>query len=132
MIIDDKIADSLGVPPINELVCTQELLPVPVHDNNQDFDLARGHIISVIEKGQSALDGILDIAERTQSARGYEVVATLIKTLSDSSKDLLELSKRKNELQINDGPTTVNNNLFVGSTSELLKMLKSANVNSEK
>lgn len=131
MNIDDKIADSLGVPPINELSVTQELLPVAAQDTNQDFNIARDHILSVITKGQSALDGILDIAERTQSARGYEVVATLIKTLSDSSKDLLELSKRKKELQINNGPTTVNNNLFVGSTSELLKMLKSANANPE-
>ena len=126
MNINDKIANSLGVPPIDELVGAQELLPVAVQDSSQDFDLARGHILSVIEKGQSALDGILDIAERTQSARGYEVVATLIKTLSDSSKDLLELSKRKKDLEVENGPSTVNNNLFVGSTSELLKMLKRA------
>ena len=54
------------------------------------------------------------------------MVATLIKTLSDSSKDLLELSKRKKDLEVENGPSTVNNNLFVGSTSELLKMLKRA------
>lgn len=124
MITKDVIAKSLGVPPIDYI--DQEVLPAVVRDDNPDFDLARGHIISVIEKGQSALDGILDIAERTQSARGYEVVATLIKTLSDSSKDLLELSKRKKDLEVENGPSTVNNNLFVGSTSELLKMLKRA------
>jgi len=129
MITKDTISKSLGVPPIEYI--EHEVLPAVMTDTNQDFDLARGHIISVIEKGQSALDGILDIAERTQSARGYEVVATLIKTLSDSSKDLLELSKRKKDLQIDNGPTTVNNNLFVGSTSELLKMLKRADANPE-
>lgn len=127
---DDKIAQSLGLSPMDLVLAPKQ--EVLVAKKESDYEYAREHIVSVIEKGQTALDGILDIAERTQSARGYEVVATLIKTLSDSSKDLMELSKRKKELEEADGPSTVNNNLFVGNTSELLKMLKSANANPEK
>lgn len=81
-------------------------------------------MIAAIEKGQEALSGMLDVANMSQHPRGYEVVATLIKTLSDANKDLLELSKRKKDLLGGQEPTTINNNLYVGSAAELLKMLK--------
>ena len=88
-------------------------------------------MIAAIEKGQEALNGILDVAQMSQSPRGYEVAATLLKAVADANKDLLELSKKKKDLlkqEDNKGPSTVNNNMFVGNASELLKMIKSNGV----
>lgn len=120
---NDKIAQSLDLRPM------QELLPAVVDESGQikdDFEYARGQVISAIEKGQEALSGIVDVADRSQHPRSYEVVATLVSAVTNASKELLELSKKKKELtgSTTSGPSTVNNNLFVGSTAELLKMLK--------
>ena len=90
-----------------------------------DFEYARGNMIAILERGNEALSDMLDFAQQAQHPRGYEVVATLIKTLAETNKDLLELSKKKKDLEGESGPSTVNNNLFVGSSAELLKMLKS-------
>ena len=89
-----------------------------------DFDYARGNIIVAIEKGQKALSDMLQVAQRSQSPRAFEVVSDLVKTLSQTNKDLLELMKQKKIIENSDGPKTVNNNLFVGSTTELLKLMK--------
>jgi hypothetical protein len=98
---------------------------IPTVDD--DFEYARGNMIAAIEKGQEALSSMLQVAGQSQQARSYEVVATLLKTVADANKDLLELSKKKKELMKSDeskGPSTVNNNMFVGNASELLKMIK--------
>ena len=120
--IDDKIADSLGLEPLNN---NQNQLPVSIeHTVEADFDYARGNIIVAIEKGQEALSDMLQVAQRSQSPRAFEVVSDLVKTLSQTNKDLLELMKQKKIIENSDGPKTVNNNLFVGSTTELLKLMK--------
>lgn len=126
---NDKIADSLGIAPLQK----QEVLPAVVHDQNidTDYEYARGNIIATIEKGNEALNGILDVAGMGQHPRAYEVAANLVKTMVDANKELLELTKKKKELEKiegKQGPQTVNNNLFVGSTAELLKALKSNNL----
>jgi predicted house-cleaning noncanonical NTP pyrophosphatase (MazG superfamily) len=109
---------------------------VPLKDNKEnnnhivdDYEYARGSMINVIEKGQEALNDMLDVAQRSQHPRGYEVVATLISTLANANKDLLDLTKKKKELEQNSdgGPSTVNNNLYIGSTADLLKLLKKPN-----
>jgi transcriptional accessory protein Tex/SPT6 len=87
-------------------------------------------MLNILEKGNEALDGMLDVAGQSQHPRAYEVVATLIKTLADTNKDLIELAKKTKELEKMDGvdaPQTINNNLFVGSTVELQKLLKQSN-----
>jgi Terminase DNA packaging enzyme len=96
-----------------------------------DFEYARGNMIAAIEKGQEALNGVLEVAGMSQQPRAYEVAATLLKSLADANKDLLELSKKKKDLLKQDetkGPSTVNNNMFVGNAAELLKMIKSNGV----
>lgn len=130
---NDPIADSLGLTPI-----TQIPLAVPVAKTagdkqvEDDFEYARGNLISAIEKGQEALSGILDVAGMSQNPRSYEVVATLLKTVADANKDLLELQKRKMDLTgVGPNPTTVNNNLFVGSTAELQQLIKKNNEQSK-
>lgn len=116
----DIIANSLDITPIEEV---QKVKSSSVDD---DFQYARGNLISIIEKGQEALNGMLEVAQMSQHPRSYEVAATIIKTLSDANKDLMELSKRRKELERDDSgnPSTVNNNLYLGSTSDLLKLLK--------
>ena len=120
---NDPIADALDLTPIQEVLPKQISQVTPVES---DYDFARSNLINVIDKGREALDDMLGVAQMSQQPRAYEVIATLIKTLSDSNKDLLELSKKVKELKSDDdqGPKTVNNNLFVGSTAELQKLLK--------
>lgn len=116
----DIIADSLDLQPIDDVKAAEQ--------NNivDDYEYARGNMIAAIEKGQEALSGILDVAGMSQHPRSYEVVATLVKAVADANKDLLELSKKRKELEKvdNGGPQTVNNNLYLGSTADLLKLLK--------
>jgi len=122
----DKIAESLGVEPLEDTQeLTQEVIPAATVDQvEQDFEYARGNMIAVIEKGQEALGDILQIAQQSQQPRAFEVVSDLVKTLAQTNKDLLELMKQKKDIENKDGPKTVNNNLFVGSTAELLKLMK--------
>lgn len=116
----DVIANSLDLQPIedNKKAAQDNIV--------DDFEYARGNMIAVIEKGQEALSGILDVAGMSQHPRSYEVVATLVKAVADANKDLLELSKKRKDLEKveNGGPQTVNNNLYLGSTADLLKLLK--------
>lgn len=118
----DPIADSLDMNPI-------DVLPPATQETNveNDYHFARCNITNIIQKGQEALDGILEVAERSQHPRGYEVAATLIKTLSDANKDLLELAKQKKAIEKEEQPQNVTNNLFVGSTAELQKLIKNTN-----
>lgn len=124
----DPIADALDVIPLSET--KGEIVPVePTNDTaesvKQDFEFARGQMVSAIDKGREALDHMLEIAQQSQHPRAFEVVATLVKTLADANKDLLELSKRKADLTGETAsPTTVNNNLFVGSTADLQRLIK--------
>jgi hypothetical protein len=110
----------------------QEILPATQSDQvTNDFEYARGNIINTIEKGNEALQGILDVAGMGQHPRAYEVAANLVKTMVEANKDLLDLTKKRKEIEKADNalnPQTVNNNLFVGSTAELLKALKSNNI----
>lgn len=125
-VVLDPIAEALELTPV--VPANRDIDVSAVQD---DFEYARGNMISVIEKGQEALNGILDVAQMSQSARSFEVAATLIKTVADANKDLLELSKKKKELlkqEDSKGPSTVNNNMFVGNAADLLKMIKSNGV----
>jgi hypothetical protein len=137
----DIIGDSLGIEEISiEDINPTDIIPAakPYIQKTKstiddDFEYARGNLLAVIEKGQQALDGILDVADMSQNPRSYEVVATIMKTLSDAQKDLLELQQRKQKLTGEAAATnqTVNNNLFVGSTAELQKLLKQASQENE-
>ena len=96
-------------------------------DIRKDYEYTRGNLYSIIEKGQEAINGILELAQETEQARAYEVAGQLIKNVADATDKLMELQKKlkdvEEEKQIK-GPSTVNNALFVGSTADLAKMLK--------
>lgn len=117
---NDPIGQALDLAPIE----SKPLKKVEDTQVRDDFEYARGNLLSIIEKGNEALDGILDVASMAQHPRSYEVAATIINSLAAANKDLLELSKRRKELEGEKNPTTINNNLFVGSTAELQKLIK--------
>jgi hypothetical protein len=96
-------------------------------DIKKDYDYTRGNLYSLIEKGQEAIDGILELAQETEQARAYEVAGQLIKNVADATDKLMELQKKLKDVEEEKqakGPSTVNNALFVGSTAELAKLLK--------
>ena len=96
-------------------------------DHVKDYEYTRGNLYSLIEKGQEAINGILELAQEGQQPRSYEVVGQLIKSVGDVSDKLLDLQQKMRDLnkeEKSSSPTTVNNALFVGSTAELQKLLK--------
>ena len=95
-------------------------------DIKKDYDYTRGNLYSIIQKGQEALNGALELAQETESPRAYEVTGQLIKSISDATDKLLDLQKKLKEVEEDKskGPTNVTNALFVGSTADLAKLLK--------
>lgn len=96
-------------------------------DIRKDYEYTRGNLYSIIEKGQEAINGILELAQESEMPRAYEVAGQLIKNVSDATDKLMDLQKKLKDINKEEekkGPTTVNNALFVGSTADLQKMLK--------
>jgi len=117
----DSLDKKFDVAPTIPVQIETASLPV-VED---DAEHARNTLNALIDKGNEAIDGILHIAKNSDHPRAYEVAGQLIKTVSDVAKDLLEVQKRKKDLQKTDAPKiNTQNNLFVGSTSELMKAMK--------
>jgi hypothetical protein len=100
------------------------------NDPQKDYEYTRGNLYNLMEKGQEAINGILEIAQESGHPRAYEVAGQLIKSVGDVSDKLLDLQKKMKDL---DAPqktaTTVNNSLFVGSTAELSKLIKQGLLN---
>ena len=104
-------------------------------DIEKDYEYTRGNLYSIIEKGQEAINGILELAQDSEMPRAYEVAGQLIKSVSDATDKLMDLQKKLKDVEeeiASKGPNTVNNLLFVGSTAELAKMLKSVNLEDNK
>jgi len=104
-----------------------EKITSQVDDIKKDYEYTRGNLYSIIEKGQEAINGILELAQESDMPRAYEVAGQLIKNVSDATDKLMDLQKKLKDVNENKevkGPTTVNNALFVGSTADLQKLLK--------
>ena len=100
----------------------------------KDYDYTRGNLYSLIEKGQEAINGIMEVAGETASPRAYEVAGQLIKSVADTTDKLMDLQKKVKEVEEDTNKTTnnvTNNALFVGSTSELSKILKKGFLNNK-
>ena len=107
--------------------------PITKDDITRDYEYTRGNLYSIIEKGQEAIDGILELAQESEMPRAYEVAGQLIKSVSDATDKLMDLQKKLKDVEEESkpkGPNTVNNALFVGSTAELAKMIKESDLNS--
>ena len=102
-------------------------------DVSKDYDYTRGNLYSIIEKGQEAIDGILEIAQESEMPRAYEVAGQLIKSVSDATDKLIDLQKKLKDVNTEDkkSPTNVTNALFVGSTADLAKLIKQQNSEKE-
>ena len=136
MSIDEKINEALGIsnekPSTKSVVKKEFTPPVPrMEDKNKedidnDYKYSRENYYNLIERGQDAIQGILDIANESQHPRAYEVAGNLIKSVADTVDKLQDLNKKLKDLK--ELPKTANANiknaLFVGSTAELQKMLK--------
>ena len=130
--IDDKLNEVLGIAEVdktyeNEVIPKRKELSVPEDkDPNIDFETGRKNLYNLIDKGNEAIDGILDLAKEGEHPRAYEVAGQLIKTVSEVSQNLLDLQDKLKKIKEvpNTGPKNVTNALFVGSTTELQKMLK--------
>ena len=134
--MNEKLSEIFDVDPI--ILNTQaDLVPVAevsseINPVESDTEFARTNIKDLIRKGTSAVDEILQVAKHSEHPRAYEVAGALIKSMADLNKDLLELQKRKKELQISgkdSGSKDVNIDkaVFVGSTAELMKLIKKEN-----
>ena len=134
----DAINDSLDIEVVDEEespITKKESKAVEKDkkDSVRDYEYTRGNLYSLIEKGQEALDSIMEVAQEGQQPRAFEVVSQLIKNVADTTDKLVDLQQKMKNLEAEDskGPSTVNNALFVGSTSELSKLLKNGVLNNK-
>lgn len=128
----DKLNETFNVD--GQIVSTEvdtsiekvEKISSSVDDIKKDYEYTRGNLYSLIEKGQEAINGILELAQESEMPRAYEVAGQLIKNVADATDKLMDLQKKLKDVEEEKqrGPTTVNNALFVGSTAELAKLLK--------
>ena len=118
-----------------ESVEVAKRLKIEKDDVGKDYDYTRGNLYSIIEKGQEAINGILEIAQESEMPRAYEVAGQLIKSVSDATDKLIDLQKKLKDVNQEDpkkGPTNVTNALFVGSTADLAKLIKGEQKSSKK
>ncbi len=136
-----KLSEALGIEHIEPPKQVEILPPAPIAeqsppadsmpDQAEDYTLARKTFRSLIDKGNNAIEDLTDLAKQSESPRAYEVLATLMKTVGDTTKDLYDLQKKTKDLLTDSGKkkldeTTVNveRAVFVGTTAELLKKVK--------
>ena len=133
----DSLNDTFNTDPVDDTSIVKEekrksQIQKLTDDVSKDYDYTRGNLYSLIEKGQEAINGIMEVAGETASPRAYEVAGQLIKSVADTTDKLADLHKKVKDIEA-DNPktqnTVTNNALFVGSTSELSKMLKDGMLN---
>ena len=138
----DSIDEALNVESSIEVSNTpeggclkrQDALKNVTDDVDKDYEYTRSNLYSLIEKGQESLNGIMELAGESASPRAYEVAGQIIKSVADTTDKLMELQKKVKEIDEDKRkPTQVTNNaVFVGSTSDLSKMLKDGLLNNDK
>ena len=135
--IDDKLNEVLNIAE-EVLESKEEKNPLEIvkdkpvairtegDDVETDFETGRGELYRLLEKGNEAIDGILSLAKEGEHPRAYEVAGQLIKTQSELAQNLLDLQDKLKKIKDvkGEGPKNVTNALFVGSTTELQKMIK--------
>ena len=131
----DKLDNTFNITPTEVAVEEQPVVGITPEqkpdrlkkdDIEKDYEYTRGNLYSIIEKGQEAINGILELAQESEMPRAYEVAGQLIKSVSDATDKLMDLQKKLKDVEEEStkGPSTVNNALFVGSTAELQKLIK--------
>ena len=127
--VDQKLDELLDIQ--GEIIEVEKNLPTLAkgyskqEEQNSDYKYSREVFYGLVERGQDAIEGILDIARESEHPRVYEVAGQLIKTVSETTEKLIDLQAKMKELdKDNTMPNKVNNNLFVGSSTELQRILK--------
>ena len=128
----DKLDKTFNVTPEVEVMKEDAVIKkekpdrLSKNDITRDYEYTRGNLYSIIEKGQEAIDGILELAQDSEMPRAYEVAGQLIKSVSDATDKLMDLQKKLKDVEEESSkrPTNVTNALFVGSTAELSKLIK--------
>tara|TARA_X000000950_G_scaffold255390_1_gene319955 strand:+ start:2361 stop:2762 length:402 start_codon:yes stop_codon:yes gene_type:complete len=127
---DEKLNELLNID--TEIKKETKLVKVPERAKNieTDYRYARENLYNLVERGQDAIDGILELSKETEHPRAYEVAGQLIKTVGETAEKLLDIQKKIKDLEKEDEQKvgTQHNHLYVGSTSELQKFLKTKNV----
>jgi hypothetical protein len=132
--LNEKLSEALDIEPIEVTEFSPVMHPVTISVEEDsvvdDAEFARCNIRSLIEKGNVAMDQLLHVAKESEHPRAYEVAAGLIKNLSELNKDLLEIQKRRKDLNPQEAASIKNVNVdkavFVGSTAELVKLLRAS------
>ena len=129
--MNNNLSEIFDVEPMEIIEAPKQSTEIVVVNDNSsvedDFAHARKNTKDLIKKADVALDNLLLVANQSEHPRAYEVAANLIKTLGDLNKDLLELQKKKKDLtgvKNEGGKTVIDKAVFVGSTSELVKMIR--------
>jgi hypothetical protein len=128
--INEKISESLGLNPNpvleGEVIEAKEIMIVGDSTSNNDFNIARENIHELIQKGQESLDLLMQLAQQSQQPRAFEVISTMINTLVGANKEMMDLHKKKQDLDGDKdaGPKNVTNNLIVGTTKDILRLMK--------
>jgi len=127
---NDPISDSLNITPIEQKNLVKSL-EIDSHNDSamKDFEIARANIYTMVDTAKEAIDNLAQIANSSQQPRAYEVLAKLIDSTISANKSLLELQDKIKQIKDadesnNEKVKTINNNLFVGSTADLQKILK--------
>tara|TARA_B100001939_G_scaffold337901_1_gene342852 strand:- start:658 stop:1050 length:393 start_codon:yes stop_codon:yes gene_type:complete len=126
------IDDDMNIIPSESV--SGKIVPEENKDIQKDYEYTRANLYSLIEKGQEAINGIMELAGEGASPRAYEVAGQLIKSVADTTDKLIDLQKKLKEVEDDTKKTTnnvTNNAVFVGSTSELQKMLKQGFLNNK-
>jgi predicted transcriptional regulator len=127
--LDDNLSKILDIEPLSDKT-VPTIVPIPVTDSAQDdFELARNTIKNMMLKGEEVLDELVIVAKESESPRAYEVASTLIKTVTEAAKDMLEVHKRISDIkgkspESNPSSINVEQAVFVGSTTELQELIK--------
>ena len=131
--LDNNLSDIFDceIVPTEELIVSKDTSPVEsTKDIDDDFSKARDNISDLIEKGNTAIDNLLHVAKESEHPRAYEVAANLIKTLSELNKDLLDIHKKKNDINgRNTNPpeskgAMIDKAVFIGSTNDLINLIR--------
>lgn len=131
--LNDNLSQIFDIEPIKIEQTNTEIVEVQtniIHEDEleSDFGIARNNIKNLLSKGDSAIDNLIKVAEESEHPRAYEVVATLMKTMADLNKDLLDLRKKKQDISgikhVETNQTNIDKAVFVGSTTDLIKLLK--------
>ena len=122
----DGLDQVFDVEPTEIVEAPKEVPQSQKPEIQQDYEVTRAQLHNLVMKGQEAIDGILDVARSSDHPRAYEVAGQLIKNVADVADKLIDLQKKMKDIdeKPRSSPTTVNNTMFVGSTSELAKLLK--------